>query len=384
MTQPRWQLVSAAVLLTLVAVGFALLVTESAAGAAVAAGAVWLSLWAHLALHEGAHLVAALLLRIPVVAVRVAPFGGWRNEVVTRPSPSASGLPVRMVLVHLAGPLANLGTAAALGVWAVAPGPASVRVALFVAAAVAVMLGLGNLVPWHLPPTDGTKAVLWLARSEEIRAQIRLIHFQEEVSRTLRALNPGDVDPALAAFIARCDTAFLPRQEDFMAEAVRLQALAHAEGTAPEVAAAIGRTLTVQFGLWYLYAAAVTRSPVEHKEIVELAELAAVAGDRLALGLVAVLDERPAEALSLLSGLFGDDVALALRAVAGCQAGDRAEADRLLAGGGRHYEQLATVVAAVRDADPVRPMSLRDPQSTPRRHGPLIAAVNPLPTADVP
>ncbi|GAA0940413.1 hypothetical protein GCM10009558_054780 [Virgisporangium aurantiacum] len=93
MIPSRWQLACAAAFLTLVAVGFALLVTESAAGAVVAAGAVWLSLWVHLALHEGAHLVTALAVRVPVVAVRIAPFGGWRNEVLTRPSPAATALP---------------------------------------------------------------------------------------------------------------------------------------------------------------------------------------------------------------------------------------------------------------------------------------------------
>ncbi|WP_204006947.1 hypothetical protein [Virgisporangium aurantiacum] len=350
MIPSRWQLACAAAFLTLVAVGFALLVTESAAGAVVAAGAVWLSLWVHLALHEGAHLVTALAVRVPVVAVRIAPFGGWRNEVLTRPSPAATALPARMALVHLAGPVANLGTAAVLAVVASWPGPATTRLALIVAAAVAGLLGLGNLIPGSTPPNDGSKILRWLSRpaSAEIRAGLRMIQFQEEISRTLRALDP---DPTVAAFITKCDRAV---SHDLVPDAERLQAMAHADGTDPAVAASIARTITVQFGLWYLYAAAVSRTPVEHKEIVELAELARVGFDagvpaaRLAMGLVELLAGRPGEARSLLLGAFPDDlrgVALLLRTGAERQLGN--DSDDLVAGAGPGHDRLAEVVTGL-------------------------------------
>ena len=352
MIPSRWQLFCAAAFLTLVAVGFALLVTESAAGAVVAAGAVWLSLWVHLVLHEGAHLVTALAVRVPVVAVRIAPFGGWRNEVLTRPSPSATALPARMALILLAGPAANLGAAAVLGVAAAAPGSAAVRVALIVAAAVGVLLGVGNLHPGPSTPTDGGKLLHWLFRSAELRAGLRLIHFQEEVSRTLRAMDP---DPALADFIKRCDTAVL---HDVVGPAEQLQSVARADGTDPALAAAIGQTLTVQFGLWYLHAAA-RGAPVAHKEIVELSELARFAAGtgtpaaRLALGLVAVLDGRPEEARSLLPDDGPPDlrgVAGLLRAAAEGRLGNRAEAQLLIAAAGASHEQLSQVVTGRRGA----------------------------------
>jgi Zn-dependent protease len=355
MIPSRWQLLTAAVLLTLVAVGFALLVTESAAGAVVAAAAVWLSLWAHLALHEGAHLVAALAVRIPVVAVRIAPFGGWRNEVLTRPSPEATALPARMAVVCLAGPAANLGTAAVLGVVAAvlpaAPGSAMTRMAMIVAAGVAVLLGLGNLIPGTVPPTDGGKVLRWLFNPAELRVGLDVIGFQEEVSRTLRALDP---DPAVTAFIGKC---VLGPSHDLVADAERLQAVAYADGTDPAVAASIARTLTVQFGLWYLHAAVVNRAPVEDKEIVELSELARVGFDaevpaaRLAMGLAELLAGRPVEARSLLRGPFPDGlrgVALLLRAGAERQLGNNAEADRLVAGMGPGHDFIKRLDATVR------------------------------------
>lgn len=356
MIPSRWQLICAAAFLTLLAVGFALLVTESATGAVVAAGAVWLSLWVHLALHEGAHLVTALAVRVPVVAVRIAPFGGWRNEVLTRPSPSATALPARMALVHLAGPAANLGTAAVLGVVASSPGPATTRLALIVAAAVAVLLGLGNLIPGSAQPTDGTKILRWLSRSTaaELRVGLRAIQFQEEISRTLRALDP---DPAVAPFITKCDVAL---SHDLVPDAERLQAVAYADGTEPAVAASIARTITVQFGLWYLYAAAVSRTPVEHKEVVELSELARVGFDagapaaRLALGLAELLAGRPGEARSLLLETFPDDlrgVALLLRAVAEARLGNHAGAAGLVRAAGDRLPRLAEVATAAPAVD---------------------------------
>ena len=114
MISSRRRLVAASVLLALEALAFALFVTESVTGAIAAVGFTCLSVWVHVVLHECGHLVVAKLLRLPVIAVRVAPFNGWRNEVSVRPSPSMTALPLRMVLFYLGGPLANLCAATAL------------------------------------------------------------------------------------------------------------------------------------------------------------------------------------------------------------------------------------------------------------------------------
>ena len=141
--------------------------------------------------------------------------------------------------------------------------------------------------------------------------------------------------------------------------------------------------LSIQFGMWYLYAAAITRAPVDHEEIVEIGELARralrarpdQAASKIAMGLAELLDERPKRARSVLAEVpasDGDlyDVALLLRAAAGDPLPEEA--------GGRHPE-LSRLVAAVRDAGPGLAMS----QRTPRRQGPVIAAVNPLPSRRV-
>ncbi|MEU1841734.1 hypothetical protein [Micromonospora chersina] len=114
MISSRRRLVAASVLLALEALAFALFVTESVTGAIAAVGFTCLSVWVHVVLHECGHLVVAKLLRLPVLAVRVAPFTGWRNEVVVRPAPSMAALPLRMVLFYLGGPMANLCAATAL------------------------------------------------------------------------------------------------------------------------------------------------------------------------------------------------------------------------------------------------------------------------------
>ena len=67
---------------------------------------------------------------------------------------------------------------------------------------------------------------------------------------------------ALAAFQQRWSTGHARSATDFVADAERLAALARADSTDPATAAAIGQALSIQFGLWYLYAAVVTRSPV--------------------------------------------------------------------------------------------------------------------------
>ncbi|GAA0956703.1 hypothetical protein GCM10009558_074850 [Virgisporangium aurantiacum] len=244
-------------------------------------------------------------------------------------------------------PLVVCGLAGAL--WVVVVGYGAIRLDA-VWSGLAGLLGLGNLIPGSTPPNDGSKILRWLSRpaSAEIRAGLRMIQFQEEISRTLRALDP---DPTVAAFITKCDRAV---SHDLVPDAERLQAMAHADGTDPAVAASIARTITVQFGLWYLYAAAVSRTPVEHKEIVELAELARVGFDagvpaaRLAMGLVELLAGRPGEARSLLLGAFPDDlrgVALLLRTGAERQLGN--DSDDLVAGAGPGHDRLAEVVTGL-------------------------------------
>ncbi|MEU4713799.1 hypothetical protein AB0F73_09135 [Micromonospora purpureochromogenes] len=384
MISPRRRLVAASILLVLEAVAFALLVTESVTDAIAAVGFTCVSLWVHVVLHECGHLVAAKLLRLPVIAVRIAPFTGWRSEVLVRhPAPSATALPLRMVLFYLGGPMANLGTATVLGIATALTSTPLTRLALLGAALVAALLGVVNLIPGKSPRSDGRNLLRWLLAPTATRAALRAGYYQEEVSRTLRTIARGEFDDdrlgdpvrdgndprlALAAFQRRWSTGHAQSTADFIADAERLAALARADSTDPMAAAAIGQVLTVQFGLWYLYAAVVNGSPVEHKEVLEISELAQLAfhvqphmlSARVAVSLAHLLNQRPEHARSLLldirPGVDPPDlcsVALLLRAIAECYLGNHADADTLIRAAGGDYQQLTQVVAAIQAADPV-------------------------------
>ncbi|MFG3577263.1 hypothetical protein [Micromonospora chersina] len=380
MISSRRRLVVASVLLTLEAVAFALVVTESVTGAIAAVGFTCLSVWVHVVLHECGHLVMAKLLRLPVIAVRIAPFTGWRNEVAVRPAPSMAALPLRMVLFYLGGPMANLCAATALAAAGASTGTPLTRLALLGAALVAALLGVLNLVPGTSPRSDGRNLLRWLSAPTATRAGLRAAYYQEEISRTLRAINPplghpvgAGEDPrgALAAFQQRWSTVRAQSAADLVADAERLAALARADTTDPVAAAAIGQVLTVQFGFWYLYAAVVNGAPVERREVLEICELAQIAfhvqphlmSARVAMSLAHLLNHRPEQARSLLvdirPGVDPPDlcgVAFLLRAVAECHLGNPADADALVRAAGGGYPQLTEIVAAIRAADPVPPL----------------------------
>ncbi|MGC1213434.1 MAG: hypothetical protein WA890_19470 [Micromonospora sp.] len=386
MVSPRRRLVAASVLLVLEAVAFALFVTESVAGAIAAVGLTCVSLWAHVVLHECGHLVVAKLLRLPVIAVRIAPFTGWRSEVSVRPAPSATALPLRMVLFYLGGPMVNLCTATVLGTAMALTSMALTRVVLLGAALVAALLGVVNLIPGISPRSDGRNLLRWLLAPTVARAALRAGYYQEEVSRTVRTVAGGEVgdpplgdpvrdgdDPrlALAAFQRRWSTGHAQSAAEFIADAERLVALARADSTDPMAAAAIGQVLSVQFGLSYLYVAVVNGSPVEHQEVLEISELAELAfhvqphmlSARVAMSLAHLLNQRPEHARSLLldirPGVDPPDlcsVAFLLRAIAESYLGNHADADTLIRAADGDYQQLTQVVAAIQAADPVPPL----------------------------
>ncbi|MEU7758435.1 MULTISPECIES: hypothetical protein [Micromonospora] len=379
----RRRLVAVSLLLAVETAAFALLVTESVTDAIAAAGLTCASLWLHLVLHECGHLVVAKLLRLPVVAVRIAPFNGWRNEVAVRPSPSMPGLPLRMVLFNLGGPLTNLCVATALAVASTSTGTALTRLTLLCAAFVGALLGLTNLLlPGRSTCSDGQNLLRWLRAPAAARDGLRAGYYQEEVIRALWAVTRagGDVhrvgiqpragsDP-LAAYQQRL-MAESTRSAELITEAERLAALARAGSTDPATAAAIGQMLSVQFGLWYLYAAVVTGSPVAWREVREISELAGIAARtqphafsaRIAMSLAHLLNQRPEDARSLLldvrPGAEPVDlcaVALLLRAAAESYLGNHADADHLLRAARDDYPQLAQLVAAIRATDPAPPL----------------------------
>ncbi|MEU8209307.1 hypothetical protein AB0B85_08910 [Micromonospora sp. NPDC049044] len=387
------RLIVVALLLVLEGMVFALLVTESVTGALVAVGCTCLAFWLHLVLHEGGHLVVAKLLRLEVISVRIAPFNGWRNEVSVRPAPSTSALPLRMALFYLGGPMANLCTAAVLGAATAMTSTPLTRAALIGAAFFAALLGLTNLIPLApphsgplaSPHSDGRNLLRWLRSPKATTAALLAAYYQEEIARTLRAIRGGAThsgrlgdpdggdDPrlALAAFHERWSTGHGHSVAELMADAERLAAMARADSTDPRTAAAIGQVLSVQFGLWYLYAAVVPGSPVAHHEVLEIAELAEIGyrvhprslSARVAMGLAHLLNQRPEQARSLLLDIRpGADppelcsVGFLLRAIAECHLGNHADADVQIRAAGGDFRQLTHLVAVIRAADPVPPL----------------------------
>ena len=140
----------------------------------------------HPIVHEAGHLLAAVVLRLPVLGVRVGPvrFGlerdipGTGGHVLVDAAQIRAGVRSRLVLMLLAGAAADL---ALIPVAHAVVGSAEISLALrAVALGVTVSLGLGaveNLLP--LPPvkgvtTDGRSALRWLLRPTEERAKIQL------------------------------------------------------------------------------------------------------------------------------------------------------------------------------------------------------------------
>lgn len=116
-----------------------------------------------LLLHEGAHLLAARLLRVRVESLELMPFGG----ALTLENPYRMGR-WQLMGVSLAGPLANLlglVAAAALAWWRALPAAFSLELMRFHG-----MLAAFNLLP--ALPLDGGRALFALARTARGRARM--------------------------------------------------------------------------------------------------------------------------------------------------------------------------------------------------------------------
>ena len=114
-------------------------------------------------LHEGAHLLAARLLRVRVEGLDLMPFGG----ALTLENPYRLGRG-QLLGVSLAGPLCNLVglvAAAALAWWNVLPPLFTLELMRF-----HTMLGAVNLLP--ALPLDGGRALYALARTAQRRAKM--------------------------------------------------------------------------------------------------------------------------------------------------------------------------------------------------------------------
>jgi hypothetical protein len=296
--------------------------------------AVW---YVSIAIHEGAHALVAVAMGLRVTGVRIA-IKSPRTLVV----PAGRVLPARMAAMLIAGPMANAGCAVALWWPTAQPQPRPVGVILSLAAVIPAAMAIRSLIPARskaFRPTDGYLLLRWIFRP-------RLTTAQRSADKSqLATIIATTTDPlVLLSAVKRRDGLDPTGYPAFIADAERLLAVARDKRSDRATAGAIAEWLSLRFGFAYLHATIVAGQPVDRadrEEIIETAELAVGLEPeskpaRIGLALARLLDDRPAEALELLSDFPSStpaqhNVAMWLFAVALVYSGDRGRADALLA-----------------------------------------------------
>ncbi|WP_432971726.1 hypothetical protein [Dactylosporangium sp. CA-233914] len=373
----RWPL---ALVIVGAAVAWGLRSGKGPIGVEVTVAALMVAIVAHLIIHEGGHLLAALLTGLPVTRVRISLRS--HSMVVVRLRPSSAALAVRTVVFALGGPLANLGCAALTYQLASESMPVLARYALVVATVTGLATGLLNLLPFRLPSglrSDGSNVLRWTLNPGKARAELERRQRVAARVRTVHAIVGGRVDGArideivaasddplvlLAAFERRPRVDTDEDRARIVAEAERLSAIAHDERTDPNHASLIAGRLATLFGMQYLYVAIVDGAPVSRAdtdEIIDIGELAfRLRPDdihaRIGLAIVRLLDHRPLETRGLLVGAHSITSAyprtgalmMQIRAVAEVYLGDQQQADRLIAAAGDDSPAIHAILAALK------------------------------------
>ncbi len=147
---------------------------DGVASTLVMAGLLLLSLWLHIVLHEGGHAIAGVARRMRVWAIGIGPWrlehspAGWRwrhgghvrgigGFVMLLPRAGEAASRLDSIVHVLGGPLANLVAALAAALAASALDGGNAAAVLNVFAVAGVMLGVVNLLPFHVAGwrTDG-------------------------------------------------------------------------------------------------------------------------------------------------------------------------------------------------------------------------------------
>jgi hypothetical protein len=125
--------------------------------------------------HECGHLLAALVLRLPVAGMRIRLTE--TSFVRVRPSPSAPALPLRFVVLHLAGPLVNLGLAYGLVRFATGDEVSDLaRSCVLTVFLLSVVIGVANLLPHRDSSgmhSDGARIWSWIVHPSREREALR-------------------------------------------------------------------------------------------------------------------------------------------------------------------------------------------------------------------
>ncbi|HEY4453103.1 MAG TPA: hypothetical protein VGN81_02225 [Pseudonocardiaceae bacterium] len=320
--------------------------------------------------HELAHLLGALVLRMRPSAVVVLGlrFGRAVRQAGTVPfshvrvavDPAAPALGARFALFHLAGPAANLGLAgyclSALGRAGLSP----VETAAWqTGLAVSAVLAVGNLLPvgsasFHA--ADGARILWWLTRPARMR---RILATQRQWQRfaLLRAAAVAGEVPDLAelrelAFSSDRGVAsaaamlFLVTARSLRAaDQSWLAGLAESDAVTEPAAGVLAAAVAWTRLIALLTEAVRTKQEPDAAAVAAIAPLAelglarnrAAMPCRIALALVRVLQQRPAEARNLLIDVAHERIPdavranlFAVRALAEVDLGDLAQARRLI------------------------------------------------------
>lgn len=326
--------------------------------------AVFLGAWIGTVIaHELGHLVGALLMGLRVGHIRLLPGGrGARGlaHVNVVPRPGAVAMPARIAVMALAGPAANIGIAVFFRQLADRHGVSAEQHGLLL---LPVILGLGvgagNLVPLHARgrPSDGWQVFAWLlrrggTRRNSMKDEARLKEYLAEIQRGgvpdlsgLRAIaDYGEGTTDVAAATVLMAATMRAGIAEFTADIPRFVRAARNPRMRPETAASMGGRVAWVQGLEVLRRL-IGRTAVDPERVAEIAALAEFAYGkdrssaiaRCALGLIRLLQNRPAEARGLLVG--ADDDArtdkeradlLAVRALVEVTLGDFAQSRRLI------------------------------------------------------
>jgi hypothetical protein len=348
-------------------------------------------------IHELGHAIAGAALRLRIVGFRIALLRAGSHVKFALPA-NATALPARMVTAILAGPAANLLTAAAAFGYDQRQKNPFVHLGLIGACVVWTYAGLANLVPFRSRrgPSDGLRVAQWIGGPTRRRQALAL---RAEATATLQraaTINSGaedarlhtiidtDSDPALVLLAAarrwKRDNS-VPTPE-MVHDGRRLAAIVRDPHTPTPLAAVAATFVAALLGNAYLRSTIVRKESVQQSTVDELAGLAELgmhhnpdtAESRVALAMIRLLQHRPADARLLLVGYPGADAGSyikqavpATRAIAEAYLDDLDQAKRLYrvaAEAGCDDDDLSLITAAmgrpeivVRQSEPAGPSS---------------------------
>ena len=162
-------------------------------------------------LHELGHLVAALLVGLPVVHVSLLPSRGELAHVRFVMQPTRPLLPVKAIFTLLAGPLVNLVVAAEALHLADLPGRSPLwHGALLVVAVMQAGVGIGNLIPMGRVRgmrSDGTQVALWIFQPSRMRYELIMRQVTAALATYTATLRRGEI-PDLKVLRAMVDSPY--------------------------------------------------------------------------------------------------------------------------------------------------------------------------------